>query len=79
MNDLNRFPENPAVQQGTKRPRRDFLTAQRIEVGISIQECHGTYAAAKYMRSKEIDITLVRRILTQPHKRRMYRDWNYME
>jgi hypothetical protein len=79
MNHSNTFPDDPEYKQNTKQPRTDFLTAQRIEAGLAIQRCCGTFAAAKYMQSKDIDIALVRRTLTQPLGRRLYTDWKYAD
>lgn len=79
MSNSNIFPDGPEYKQNTKQPRTDFLTAQRIEAGLAIQRCRGTFAAAKYMQSKEIDIALVRRTLTQPLGRRLYTDWKYAD
>ena len=78
MPESNQFPDGARFHSCARQPRMDFLTAQHIEVGLAIQRCHGTYVAAKYMESKNIDIAVVRRALAQPLKRRMYPDWNYL-
>ena len=78
MNKSDQFPDGTRSRACAKQPRMDFLTAQHIEVGLSIQRSHGTYAAAKYMESKNIDIAVVRRALAQPLRRRLYPDWNYL-
>jgi hypothetical protein len=76
MNGSSHSLQN-AGQQGSRRSRRDLLTAQHIDLAIAIQRCSGTYAAAKYLSAKKVEISLVCRTLTQPLNRRTYRDWNY--
>lgn len=76
MNGSSHFPRS-AILHGARQPRRDFLTAQHIDVGIAIQRCFGTYAAAKYLSEKKVEISVVRRVLTQSLNTRTYRDWNY--
>lgn len=77
MSELGQAPRNEFYPQATKQPRRDFLTAQLIEVGIAIQMLDGTHAAAEYLKSRDIDIRLATRALTQPLNRRSWCDWNY--
>jgi hypothetical protein len=57
--------------------RKDFLTAQLVEIGLVIQTLQGTYEAAEYLRSRRVNMEVASRALTQPHKRRTWCDWNY--
>jgi hypothetical protein len=77
MNDFSQSFDSGLFQQPAKKPRNDFLTAQFIEIGIAIQMLDGTYAAAEYLKSRNIDMDLATRALTQPLCRRTWREWNY--
>ncbi len=61
----------------TKILRKDFLSAQLVEIGIAIQTLHGTYEAAEYLRSRKVNVAVATRALTQPLCRRRWREWSY--
>ncbi len=56
----------------TKLSRRDFLSAQLIEIGIVIQRVQGTESAAEYLMSKRVDLEVAVRVLTHPARRRTW-------
>jgi hypothetical protein len=60
----------------TKLSRKDYISAQLVEIGIVIQALQGTEHAAQYLRSKKVDIDVVLRVLSQPSERRT---WNSLE
>ncbi len=80
MNHLN-HPKHLDNQQPVISPtqlsRKDFISAQLVEVGIVIQTIHGTNSAAAYLHSKKVAIDVAMRVLSQPLKRRTWRSWDY--
>lgn len=56
--------------------RRDFISAQLVEIGIVIQCIQGTPAAAEYLRSKKVDVDVALRVLSEPSKRRTWSSLN---
>lgn len=52
--------------------RRDFISAQLVEIGIVIQCIQGTKSAAQYFRSKQVDMDVALRVLSQPSRRRTW-------
>ncbi|MDP3670966.1 MAG: hypothetical protein WA191_06175 [Telluria sp.] len=51
-------------------PRRDVVTARKVEVGIIFQAMLGTADAADYMLKNGVPLKVVLRVLTQPSARR---------
>jgi hypothetical protein len=50
--------------------RPDFLTAQKVEVGIILQAMLGTSAAAEYLENNAVAAAVAKRVLFQPQLRR---------
>ncbi|WP_426113849.1 hypothetical protein [Massilia sp. PWRC2] len=60
-----------SASAATPQPGRpDYLTAQKVEVGIILQAMLGTQAAVEYMASNAINHGVAARVLNQPEKRR---------
>ena len=51
-------------------PRRNALTAQRVEVGVIFLEMLGAADAADYMLSNAVPAEVVARVLAYPQRRR---------
>ncbi len=56
----------------TQLSRRDFLSAQMVEIGIVIQQVQGTEQAAQYLMSKRVDLEVAVRVLAHPARRRTW-------
>lgn len=56
----------------TQLSRRDFLSAQMVEIGIVIQQVQGTEQAAQYLMSKKVDLEVAVRVLAHPARRRTW-------
>lgn len=77
---MNRFKQIPPSKQDApiaQLLRKDFISAQLVEIGIVIQIIQGTHDAAEYMKSKRVDLDVALRVLTYPQKRRTWREWSY--
>lgn len=52
--------------------RRDFFSANIVELGISLQQDFGTRYAAKFLKDNWITLEVATRVLLRPHQRRSY-------
>ncbi|MGI4846751.1 MAG: hypothetical protein ACRYGK_01220 [Janthinobacterium lividum] len=52
--------------------RTDMVTAQIVEHGIEIAKLNGIMAATAYLHEKQIDASVVERVLWRPSQRRKY-------
>ncbi|MGI4850146.1 MAG: hypothetical protein ACRYGK_18705 [Janthinobacterium lividum] len=52
--------------------RRDFFSANIVELGISLQEDFGTRYAAKFLKDNWITLDVAARVLLRPDQRRAY-------
>jgi hypothetical protein len=52
--------------------RRDYVSAQLIEIGIVIQALQGTDYAVNYLASRNVSRDIIRRVLLCPEARRMH-------
>jgi hypothetical protein len=52
--------------------RKDYLSAQLVEIGIVIQVLQGMDSAVDYLTSRKVDRNVVRRVMLHPSQRRKY-------
>lgn len=52
--------------------RRDYVSAQLIEIGIVIQALQGTDYAVNYLASRNVSRDIIRRVLLCPEERRVH-------
>ncbi|MDB5841362.1 MAG: hypothetical protein JWQ23_3314 [Herminiimonas sp.] len=60
------------VSPGAHFVRRDFFSANIVELGISLQQDFGTKYAAKFLKDNWISIDVAARVLLRPAERRRY-------
>ena len=53
--------------------RKDIATANYVDMAVSIQHDYGTSCAIEYLQSKGVQNDIIKRVLSQPEKRRGYR------
>lgn len=72
-----RMPERKmSLMPPTQLARKDFISAQLVEIGIVIQYLEGTKQAASYLCSRKVNLEVARRVLSQPSQRRL---WSTLE
>ena len=73
MKHSNRM-QNTSEATVVQLMRKDWISAQLVEIGIVIQKIQGTALAEKYLRDKRIDPDVAGRVLSQPFRRRTWRE-----
>ncbi|MGK5007654.1 hypothetical protein [Janthinobacterium sp. LB2P70] len=61
--------EAAAANDSLNNFRQDTFTAQKIDVGVIIQEMLDTATAAEYLAKNNVPILLALRVLTRSHRK----------
>jgi hypothetical protein len=52
--------------------RRDARQTDIVDLGIALQQRSNTMSAVEYLRSQDVDATVIERVLTEPGRRRSW-------
>ncbi len=52
------------------KPRTDSQTEQQIREALAMKRAFGDQAAEKFLKLRDVDQALARRVLTEPERRR---------